>query len=130
MARQKARQNIPLSGDRLVDIIFKMLLDTLEKEIKAVRMKKDLRDPTDRRQFLRGLLIEGKIYLGKRAHVRKKSPLISTLIHELAHEALGNIKERRIRQFESILWVRFTDAQKRFLRKYIPKYEVKEEPKQ
>lgn len=131
MASKKKRpKNMPLSGDILVDTLFEILIEALEKTIEAVRMKKVLRDPDNRRKELHGLLIEGKIYLGKHKHKVKKAPLVKTLIHELLHAVtdVEVVKEWKIRRLERVLYIRFTDAQKRFLRKYIPKHEVKEEP--
>lgn len=128
MPRRSAYHHSPLSGDRLADIIFKMLLEVLEKEIVAIRMKKVLRDPDNRRKELHGLLIHGKIYLGKRRHRIKNTPLVKTLIHELVHETMPSLRERRVKQLEEILYTRFTESQRRFLRKYIPKHEVKGNP--
>jgi len=130
MTGKKKRKSIPLSGDILVDTLFEIFVEALEKTIEAVRMKKVLRDPDDRRKELHGLLIEGKIYLGRHKHKTKKVPLVKTLIHELLHAVtdVNVVKEWKIRRLERILHIRFTDAQKRFLRKYIPKHEVKEEP--
>lgn len=122
------RRKIPRSGDCLIDTLFLILLDTLEKEITAIRMKKDLRDPDNRKIALRGLLTKGKIYLGKRAHTKRQPPIVSTFIHELWHETMKKTFERRISRLEEILWMRFTEAQKRHLRQYIPKYTVKENP--
>lgn len=121
-------QRTPFSGDKLVDIIFKTLLEVLEKEIEVIRMKKVLRDPDNKHRELHGLLVEGKIYLGKRRHRIKNTPLVKTLIHELIHAAIPSLGERRVRQLEEVLYARFTDGQKRFLRKFIPKHEVKRDP--
>lgn len=129
-SKKKRPKNIPLSGDVLVDTFFEILIEALEKTIESVRMKKILLDPDDRRKELHGLLSEGKIYLGKHKHKVKKSPLVKTLIHELLHAItdVEVVREWKIRRLERVLYIRFTDVQKRFLRRYIPKHEVKEEP--
>lgn len=128
MSRAKCRK-LPCSGDRLVDTLFRIIVDVLDKEIEAIHMKRVLRDPDDHRKELHGLITQGKIYLGKNKHLRTHQSLASTLIHELLHAAIETAFERRVKALEEILFVRFTDAQKRFLRKYLPKHEVKTEPK-
>lgn len=127
---KKRKKNLPLSYDAQTDLIFDIFLEALAKTIEAVRMKDVLRDPDNRRKELYGLLSGGKIYLGKRKHKKKKEPFVRTLIHELLHAItdVDAVKEAKIRRWEKILYVRLTDAQKRFLRKYVPKHEVKEEP--
>lgn len=125
---KKQKRKLPLSGDSLIDLEFKILVETLEREISAIRLKKVLRDPDDRRKDLLGLLTEGKIYLGKRSHRVYQEPMVRTLIHELKHASRPPIREKRIRQLAKYYFARFTDQQKRFLRSYIPKHEVKKEP--
>lgn len=125
---KKQKRKLPLSGDSLVDLEFKILVDTLELEISAIRMKKILRHPDNRRKELCGFLSGDEIYLGKHAHRQKRESLVATLIHELLHNSRPGLRERRIRQLEKKYFARFTDQQKRFLRRYIPKHDVKKEP--
>ena len=130
MRHNKKLKSIPLSGDILIDTFFKIFIEALDKTIEAVRVKGILRDPEDRRKELQGLLVEGKIYLGKRKNKKRKSSLVGTLIHELLHAItdVEVVREGMILKLENVFYIRFTDAQKRYLRKYIPKHEVKEEP--
>jgi len=122
------KKKYPLSGNTIVDEWFLTLIDALKKGIEAIHLKQVLRDPDDLRKELFGLLTEGKIYLGKRKHRNKKEPLVKTLIHELLHEVLPISSHKRIRNFEKFLWILFTDNQKRYLRRYIPKHTVKKDP--
>jgi len=125
---KKKQTQTPLSGDRLIDTLFRVILDTLNREIEAIRVKKVLRNSSRKELF--GLLTEGKIYLGKRMHASQKHPLVAGLIHELLHAAFeDSVSERRILALENILLCRLTDAQKRHLRRYIPTHEVKKDPK-
>ncbi len=131
MARSKkvkSNGKPPLSGNNIFDLIFKVLLEILEKEIAAINVKRILMDPDDKTEELCGLIQEGEIYLGKRKHKLTSSSITSTLIHELLHQALPKLREKRIKQFEKCLWPNLTDTQKRYLRQYIPKHEVKKEP--
>jgi hypothetical protein len=90
-------------------------------------MKKILRHP-DHKWELYGLLSGDVIFLGKHAHKQKHSPLVLTLIHEVLHVSRPRLHERRILQLEKKYFARFTDQQKRFLKSYIPKHEVKKGP--
>lgn len=122
-----------MSGDDLLDDIFKVLVETLDKEIKVLYLKKDLRYPDKKREELDGLLIEddGVIYLGKPKHRSDNPIVLSTMIHELLHRALGRASHARINALEKDLLEKrhgLTDAQKRYLKKYIPKHVVKHEP--
>ena len=130
MRHNKKLKSIPLSGDILIDTFFKIFIEALDKTIEAVRVKGILLDPEHRRKELQGLLVEGKIYLGKRKNKKRKSSLVGTLIHELLHAItdVEVVREGMILKLENVFYIRFTDAQKRYLRKYIPKHEVKEEP--
>ena len=126
------RRKLPLSGDRLVDILFLVLLDTLEKQITAIHVKEILRDPDNHKKTIFGILTQNQnedlIFIGKEKHRRHNEPIVQTLIHELLHHTLPGITHRRIYQLEARIWPRLTDSQKRFLRKYVPKHTVKKEP--
>lgn len=127
---KRRRRKFPLSGDHLVDVFFRTLIDVLDGDLEAIYMKKDLRDPDNRKRRLFGILMrdEKRIYLGKSKHKKYNEPLVKSLIHELLHQIFPHTMHKRIRLFEAMLWIRFTDSQKRFLRKYIPKHTVKKEP--
>lgn len=124
----KKPQRMPLSGDKAIDTLLTILIVRFKKEIKAIHLKEVLRDPVNPRQELHGLFMKRKIYLGKRRHKLKNTPLASTLIHELLHRVLPGRHEEYILDRENFMWVRLTDAQKSYLRRYIPKHTVKKEP--
>ncbi len=125
----RERRCLPRSGDALVDFVFRSLVDTLERGIEAVHIKKVLRDPDDRRRELHGILRERKIFLGRRKHRLRKTPIVSTLIHEAIHAAFPILSERGVLRLEQILWTMLSNPQKRYLRhRFIPRHEVKTEP--
>lgn len=135
--RKKNGKGPPLCGDRLVDVLFKMMLDAIHYRISSIKKKKilknpDEKDPKERRKAICGLYDPDakEIYLSasKCKHPTKMS-MIPTLIHEILHEIMPDIFHRRIYQLEQVLNVRFTDEQKRYLRKFIPKHEVKTGPR-
>lgn len=128
------RRKIPLRGNRLVDWLFKRLLDVYEREISSVKKKRRLTDPdASVKEILRGLLIidTGEIYLNPAKTVNtKKNPggITATFIHEDSHKLMPGVYERHMKQLEDILWQELTDAQKRFLKKLLPKHESKKGP--
>ncbi len=125
-----ARKKLPLSGDRLVDTLFKIYIDALEKDVDAIYMKTWLRLPSNHKERAFGVWSpeENSIFLDKNAHKKHKEPLSRTIIHELMHQTKPNVRHRRIYQLEAALWPRLTDNQKRYLREYIPRHTVKKEP--
>src|SRR3989338_2122522 len=129
----RKRNKIQMSGDRLLDDMFKVLVEVLRKEIRAIYLKKDLRYPDKYRRALDGLLIEddAAIYLTQPNHGSEHPLILSSLIHELLHRALGRSSEWEIRSLEKSLFDRrtgFTNEQKRYFAKYIPKHTVKYGP--
>lgn len=54
---------------------------------------------------------------------------VETLIHELSHVLMPRSGERAILVMESLLSKRFTAAQRRMLKSFIPKHEVKRYPR-
>ncbi|MDP3710720.1 MAG: hypothetical protein Q8R29_03320 [bacterium] len=131
MHKRRCARKIPLSGDRLVDWEFRRIIYVLDNIVEFIKKKKVLRDPDDRRKRLLGFLMTGHkvIYLSSN---KRYCPLAKTLIHEALHVLyppyISRVPHRCIFQKEEILWLRFTEAQKRFLRSYIPKHEVKTDP--
>lgn len=127
-------RDVPLSGDNLVDWVFKQFVFFLRRETLSIERKKKLRDPDCHRKILWGLLETGlppsgkgvKITLNsaKRIH-RNKDEETATLIHELAHFLFGNSWERYVLQVENILFERFTPEQINYLKSFIPRHEVK-----
>lgn len=137
MAKRRNGKRPPLSGDRLVDLIFKMMLDAIHYRISSIKKKRILTDPNEKdskekRVALYGLYesVTKEVYLSasKCKHPTKMS-MIPALIHEIFHEIMPDVFEHRIYQLESVLKIRFTDEQKRYLRKFIPKHEVKTGPR-
>lgn len=138
MAKRK-RSNIkklPLSGDNLTDLLFKIVVDTICHKISAIRKKKnltdpDILDPKKRRRTFYGIYDKerGEVYLSdsRRKHPTRGS-MVSALVHEVLHAAMPHVFERRMLKLDNILETRFTDRQKRYLRRFIPKYQVKTGP--
>ncbi len=134
--KRKNGKGPPLSGDRLVDLLFKMIIDAIHYRILSIKKKKiltnpDEKDPKKKREALYGLYYPAtkEIYLSasKCKHPTRLS-MVPALIHEIFHEIMPCVFHRRIYQLEHALIMRFTDAQKRYLRKFIPKHEVKTGP--
>ena len=134
--RNKPRK-LPLSGDKLVDLYFKMILDAIHYRISSIKKKKvltnpDEKDPKKRRETIYGIHdpVTKEIYLSasKCKHPTKLS-MIPALVHEVFHEIMPTVFHRRVYQLEYTLTRRFTDAQKRYLGKFIPKHHVKTGPR-
>lgn len=120
------------SGDRLVDWIFNRFIEIANKA--PIRKKKRLLDPDDPRKktALSGLVTkQNDIYLNSaKIRHKNKDELLKTFIHELAHILFfPKIKHRYIYSITTILLLKFSDKQKRILKSYIPKHEVKKNPK-
>lgn len=131
MPKKKKKTAPPLSGDALIDTIFLIMTDAIKKHVKAIRMKQKLKDP-DTSQALYGLLIydENAIYIerpGGRGQ-KEKDRTLSTLIHEVLHLIMRRSFERRILRLEKVLMIRLTSEQKKYLRGFLPKHNVKKEP--
>ncbi len=139
MAKPKRKKpgNLPLCGDKLVDMYFKIILDSICYKISSIKKKKGVNNPyekdhKERRKALYGLYDPNtnEIFLSasKCKHPTKMS-MIPALIHEVLHEVMPTVFHRRIFQLEHALAHRFTEAQKRYLRHFIPKHHVKTGPK-
>lgn len=135
--KRKKPGKLPLCGDKLIDIYFQIIVDSICYKISSIKKKKAINNPyekdhKERRKALYGLYDPNtnEIYLSasKCKHPTKKS-MIPTLVHEILHEVLPTVFHRRIYQLEYALVNRFTEAQKRYLRHFIPKYQVKVGPK-
>lgn len=135
--RKKNGKGPPLSGDRLTDLIFKMMLDAIHYRISSIKKKKILTDPDEkdskkRRETIRAIYDpetkEVFLSASKCKHPTKIS-MVSSLIHEIFHEIMPDAFHKRIYQFEKVLIVKLSDKQKRYLRKFIPKHEVKIGPR-
>lgn len=127
----------PLSGDNLVDLLLKIIVDTICHQIAAIKKKTNLTnpdviDPQKRRQTLYGIYDKERkeIYLSdsKCKHPDKTS-MVSSLVHEILHAAMPHVFERKILRLDNILETRLTDKQKRYLKRFIPKHQVKIGPR-
>ncbi|MBI2635485.1 MAG: hypothetical protein HYW79_02995 [Parcubacteria group bacterium] len=136
MAKSKNKRGPPLSGDHLVDWHFRLILDAIHRQMVSVKKKKiltnpDHKDPQKRRETLYGLYdYETKevfISASKCKHPTKMS-MVRALIHEIYHKITPDVLEKRVYRIENILMIRFTDEQKRYLKKFIPRHEVKKGP--
>lgn len=136
MAKRENGKGPPLCGDRLVDLIFKLIVDAINYRIMSIKKKKNLTDfslkSSSNKKALFGLYDPNTktIYLSasKCKHPTNMS-MIPALIHEVSHVVMPDMFERRIYQLENILKTRFSDKQKRYLKRFIPKHEVKKGPK-
>ena len=139
MAKPKRNKygKLPLCGDKLVDIFFKIIVDSIHYKISSIKKKKIVTDPyeksaKEKRSTLYGFYdyTTNEIFLSasKCKHPTKMS-MISALIHEVLHEVMPSVFHRRTYQLEHALVIRFTDAQNRYLRHFIPKHHVKTGPK-
>ncbi len=125
-------RQVPLSGDKLIDWVFKQFIFFLRRETLHIKRKKRLLNPNDKhRQAIRGLMnpafepnIEITINSAKSVHGNRNEE-VETLIHELGHIVFWKTQERFIYQIEEILIKKLTPEQKNFLKSFIPRHEVK-----
>ena len=138
-AAQKYEKALPKSGDHLVDWVFRQCVIVLRSERVKVMRKKRLVNPDDpHRKVIRGLMdpdihpsgnwVRILINPAKNTH-KSRNDEVETLIHELAHVILPRSGERSILAMEGILARRFTTSQRRYLKSFIPKHEVKHYPR-
>lgn len=136
---KRGRDNVkklPLCGDNLTDLLFKIIVDTICYQVATIKKKKnltdpDITDPQKRRQAVYGIYDSERkeVYLSdsKCKHPTKTS-MVPALVHEVLHAAMPHVFERRIFRLDRILETRLTDKQKRYLRRFIPKHQVKTGP--
>ena len=124
----KSRQ-LPQGGDPLIDWIFNALI-LLLKHVKIYKVR-GLKDPGDN-TVLDGYMVDlgdsWEIYLDARSN----DPLELILIHELAHALFCDVisdDEDLISNLETVLWDKFTENQKSFLKSFMPKRVSKKKPK-
>jgi hypothetical protein len=138
-AAQKYLTVLPKSGDALVDWMFRQFVCVLQSERVKVTRKKRLINPDDPyRKVIRGLMdpdihpsgnwVQILINPAKNTH-KSRNEEVETLIHELSHVILPRSGERSILAMENLLTRRFSAAQRRYLKTYIPKHEVKHYPR-
>lgn len=130
---------MPKSGNPLVDVLFRQFVTFLRKGTVRVVRKRRLMDPDDpRRRVIRGLMdpevhpsgkwVQILINPAKNTH-RDRNEEVETLIHELVHAVLPQATERHVLRMESILSRQFTIPQRRYLKSFLPRHEVKRYPK-
>ena len=114
----------PKSGEPLIDL-WMICIVALLREIK-IKKAKNIIDTRNRyEKNICGILTnDGEIHLNDSRHRKIKEPITLTLIHETLHYLMPELPERYIKRFEKILYIRFTDAQKRYIRSFIPKHTV------
>lgn len=127
-------RQVPLSGDKLTDWIFKQFIVFLQRETLRIKRKKRVVFSNTHRKALRGLMdpeagpsqhhIEITLSSAKRMHCNRNEE-VETLIHELCHILFWKTRERFIFQMECILIKKLTAEQKSFLKAFIPRHEVK-----
>ncbi len=137
MARKKYYGKKYSSKDEQIDWVFRRFLWLLENKINQIVFITPLRDPDIPKAHLRGLWSQeekttthGKktivyekltIYIDPKRHEKIGGNVMSTFIHELTHVLFPTIPERNICQEENILFKRFSEIQKRVLKKFLPK---------
>ena len=128
MPKKKEKRRPPRSGDAFLDTLFFIMIDALEKHVRAIYAKKQLRDP-DTNAALSGLLMceDDEIYLKKQSR-KDRNQMVSALVHEVLHFIMPRTFEEKIERMERILMTRLTDEQKKYLRGFLPKHVVKKNP--
>ncbi len=125
-------RQVPLSGDKLTDWIFKQFVFFLRRETLYIKRRKRLLNPNDKHhRAIKGLMdpefepkIEISLNSAKSVHSNRNEE-VETLIHELCHILFWKTRERSIWQSERILIKKFTKEQRDFLKSFIPRHEVK-----
>ncbi len=128
-------REVPLSGDKLLDWIFKQFVFFLRRETLRIKRKKRLCYPKDRhRKAIWGLMepevgpgghfIEITINSAKSKHKNRDEEL-ETLIHEVCHVLFFKTRESFIEQITLILSTGFTQEQRNFLKTFLPRGETK-----
>lgn len=127
------------SGDPLTDWFFRQFIAVLKDEKVHISRKRRLVNPDDpHRRVIRGLMdpdihpsgnwVQILINPSKNTH-RDRNEEVETLVHELAHVILPKTGERGILTVETALSKGFTPSQRRFLKSFLPRHEVKRYPK-
>jgi hypothetical protein len=122
---------VPRSGDKLVDWVFKQFVFFLRKETVRIKRKRYVFLPSDpHREALYGLMhpkdgnqVDILISAAKSRHCNRDEE-VETLIHELSHVVFC-VTHPFIYQIEQILVAKFTAEQKNYLKSFIPRHEVK-----
>lgn len=126
------------SRDPLTDWFFRQFVAVLRNEKVRISRKRRLVNPDDpHRLVIRGLMdpdnnppgVWARIFINPARNThRDRDEEVDTLIHELCHVILPKTSERGILAAENALSRRFTSAQRRFLKSFLPRHEVKRYP--
>lgn len=115
--------------------MFKDIILILEKSVKYIRKKKCLRYKNKHDEILCGLLLWGKnakdhvIYLNSSKNANKnRDELAKSLLHEALHILFHTNDNTIIKPYENICWDCLNIEQKRIIKSYLPKKEVKINP--
>jgi len=130
MPHKQRRRYFPASGDNNMDWDFRQIVHIVENVVAFIKTKEVLRDPKDRRKILLGLLSgDNEIWISVTKKHRKRFPAVRILIHEAMHILYPRfVRERDLDQKEAILYKRFTEEQRAFLRNHVPKRTSVREP--
>jgi hypothetical protein len=140
MARMLAvSASLPRSGDALTDWFFRQFVAVLKSERVGIARKRRLVNPDDpHRQVIRGLMdpdldprgnwVQILINPARNTH-QNRNEEVDTLVHELAHVILPKTAERGILAIEATLAKRLSPNQRRILKSFLPRHEVKRYPR-
>lgn len=136
--KNKEVLKLPESGHPLIDLIFHCFVTILESENVKVYKLKGLKLPKTGKKKNDGDGAYGlcwfdgeyKIHIFLDPTAKPKIPTIKILIHELSHALFNKstVKHDTIFYLQELLYLIFTEDQKKFLLKYIPKYFTKKKP--
>lgn len=135
--KKKRPQRLPVSGNPLVDWMFRRLVYFLKRRVDEIKKSKKLRNPNDRRRIMYGYLEVDREFSHRLARavifLRKSDDdthddLGQYLVHELSHFICPLVGEEDIYRLEKILWQLFTLEQKKIIRSYIPKHTIEKDP--
>ena len=133
--KQKNKGKLPQSGHPLVDLIFKCFITILEDEnFKIYKVKKlTIQNASEEEDDAYGLCWfdgENGVHIFIDPTAKPKIPTIKILIHELSHALFNKamVKHDIIFYLHELLYLIFTEKQKNFLLRYIPKHFTKKQP--
>ncbi|MEK7629916.1 MAG: hypothetical protein AAB432_00835 [Patescibacteria group bacterium] len=113
-------RKVPKSEDDVwAGWVFRMILLTLKYNVHKISWKTHLKDSRTKKGLEGTVDMAGNIELDLRN--RNNPEAVSILIHEIAHRAMRFMPEEMILLFEAIAWETLTDAQKNYLRRFLPR---------
>lgn len=101
----------------LVECIFKEFCHLLKHYVPRIHLKKNLRSKN-------GKSLAGEVSARRIIYIENdlcEHEKIKTLIHELAHLVFESVPEKDILEIEELLWKKFSQKQKIYLGRWIPK---------